>query len=933
MTDIVTWEPSTLYLPGSLVAPRTIAPIVIGTLTNADFESGDSGWTKGTGWVIDSTSAFAGSWSAATTNTTLTDIESTPFAAVIPGQSVDGKCFVDYGSDVEGNAEGYLRLNWYTSGDVLISSSDGAGLLSTGASSETDLFLLPTGDKLLLPDGTSRLFLPTIATYKEITITAIAPATAAKAKIAFRARVTLGTLRIDNFSWDVLASGTPTGAGLVFKAIQSDTGLSGVNEPTWPTVAGNTVIDNEVTWEGLSANTVTWEASSILTSGATEPAWPIIGDAVISDNNISWKTVRLNIEDKNCPQTKEVAISASKIFAGDDDIVRFSATLNPRDWTSFADAGFLPTGLHQEGEVGVSALGVYRGNLAVWSPSTFQIWQVDPDPAAMALLDSMEGVGSTKFKAVMPVANDLFFLAALGVRTVSIAEAAQNLATGDAGLPIDTLVQAENTDLVEPLAMYYPSAGQFWLAFPPTTSSVPGNLNPLEPIAGVCTSIATTSVGQPLGPTAPAICEGTGGDFISETSPDTKSIGLSDSKAVCCTMGFSHISPIHSSGVQRKMFEITRIASESRFFPSLDSNGVVHIEAKNISNVLILDVEISNNGVSMLDSESHLMGCVFNMDDSTKREIWLDGVDVTNDQDYVTWKVYTDDLIHLKGAVTDDMAYYFGGGYDALAASIAGWGSGTGNAFNIGLETLGFLSFSDSCTLVPRAMWDDNKNVLDPQGDYTGWYSTQPPCAFSTSFYKQAGSWALNFEKPVAIAGNSYGQVENSPNQLPATQVNQNQGTDVGGVFNPPSTVPAKSKILLALPHWENLSTGMAANYINLNNYSSIGFSGFFVTDVDTLNDWEQTTPLGGRRISVSTTFAGNTMTLKTIGYSDKRWYRKAALVLTDNNGFIVDWVYRNGKNYNIGGQITIPADGDTYWIIPTSDTGYITWLFEDISP
>jgi len=681
---------------------------------------------------------------------------------------------------------------------------------------------------------------------------------------------------------------------------------------------------------------VTWETSCIMTSGSSEPIFPTISGAMVSDNDIAWKTVRLDIEDKNCPQTKEVAIAGSKIFAGDKDITRYSATLNPRDWTSFGDAGFLPTGLQQKNEVGVSALGVYRGHLAVWSPSNFQLWQVDPDPASMALLDSMESIGSTKFKAVMPVADDLFFLAALGVRTVGIAAASENLAAGDAGLPIDPLVQIENTTEVEPLALYYPSAGQFWLAFPPSTTSEPGEgtKDPQQAIQGICASIGTAKVGQPLGPTAPAISESNAlGDFIDEISPDTKGIALSDTKAFCCTAGFSHISPIHSTGNPRKMFEITRITTESRFFPSLDSDGVFHVEARNISNELILDVEVSNNGVSMLDSKSHLIGCVFNMDDPTKRAIRLDGFDRTNDPDYVTWKVYKDDKVHLKGATTDDMAYTFGGGYDPIAGAISGWGSGTGNAFSIGLETLGFLSFSDSCTLVPEAMWDDNQNVLDPQGDYTGWYSTQPPCAFSTSFHKQAGLWGLNFELPFLFTNNSYGDANVHPDQLPATQVNQNQGIDVIGFFAPPSAITAPSKIPLITPYWENLSSGMVENFIRLTDYSPIGFFNYFAIRVDSLNDWEQTRPISGGRISVSTSFAGNTLTLKTIGYGPKRWYRKAALILTDNNGFVVDWVYRNGENYNTGGQITIPDDGAVYWIIPISDTGYITWLFKDTSP
>jgi hypothetical protein len=105
-----------------------------------------------------------------------------------------------------------------------------------------------------------------------------------------------------------------------------------------------------------------------------------------------------------------------------------------------------------------------------FSSTTFQNWQVDPDPANMSLLDVMEGIGSTWQHAAQPVAKDLFYLAALGVRTVGISAGSTNLVNGDVGMPIDPLVRAAIaqaiTDGVEPRGLYYPSLGQYWLSFP-----------------------------------------------------------------------------------------------------------------------------------------------------------------------------------------------------------------------------------------------------------------------------------------------------------------------------------------------------------------------------------------------------------------------------------------------------------------------------------
>lgn len=172
-----------------------------------------------------------------------------------------------------------------------------------------------------------------------------------------------------------------------------------------------------------------------------QPAWPTDMGALVQDGTINWRAVPRRVEDERCPRTKVVAIVASKVFAADKDIVRYSATANPLDWSTADDAGYLPTGLQQANSNDVAVLAPYRANLAPMNASSFQNWQVDPDPASMALLDQMDGIGSVWPKAAIPVANDLFYLSQLGVRTIGIANAAENLASGDVGAPIDILVQ------------------------------------------------------------------------------------------------------------------------------------------------------------------------------------------------------------------------------------------------------------------------------------------------------------------------------------------------------------------------------------------------------------------------------------------------------------------------------------------------------------
>lgn len=434
--SIAIWKPGTVYLPEALVIPTTNEGAAVTDIPNPAFESGDTGWTKGGGWAINASSPFEGTNSAQFSGTAQADLINSTKVDCVPGKSITAQCFVQQGAGAV--AQCAVMLVWYDTGGSEISRSVGNAVGDSG-----------TG------------------IWKSSSVSAVAPPLTTGVSIgAVASNGNVDACWVDNFQWNYVTG--VAASVLAYRATQAEAGISGVAEPVWPTVVGGTVVDNEVTWEAVETGTVTWEASSILTSGVSEPTWPQEEGAYVSDNTIAWKASSLRIADENCPHTKVVAIAASKVFAGDVDVVRFCATLNARDWTSSDDAGFLPSGLQQKGQVGVDAMGVYRGNLAVWSASTFQVWQVDPDPAAMALLDAMEGVGSTFQQAVQPVSNDLFFLAALGVRTVSISAGANNLATGDAGVPIDTLVQDEmyETD-IEPVATYYPGAGQFWLAFRP----------------------------------------------------------------------------------------------------------------------------------------------------------------------------------------------------------------------------------------------------------------------------------------------------------------------------------------------------------------------------------------------------------------------------------------------------------------------------------
>lgn len=432
------WQPGTLYPPGSIVQPASAPPAVSPAIVNPNFDSGLTGWATSGSGVLAASGGFNGANCVSFSGAVGSVSVSVAFP-VTPGQQINAGCQIRAFGGSAGNL-GDLNLVWFTSGMALISDTQGGQIQQSG--------------------GTS---------YRAASVSGTAPALAAFVKVrADASPAGGGTVLVDAFTWDYVEP--VTAAGFIYKAVQPTTGASASTEPVWPVIVSTTVVDGAVTWQCLAGTRVEWEANPLLVSGATEPVWPTTVNGTVADGTIVWTADARRVTDENCPQSKVVAIMASKVFAANEDIVRFSATANPLDWTAEKDAGFLPTGLQQSNSNNMAVLAPYRANLAAFNASSFQNWQVDPDPSAMALLDQMDGIGSTYHKAAVAVGDDLIFLAALGVRSVGRTGASESLGSGDIGSPVDPLVQeaiaAALAAGIEPLGAYYPALGQYWLAFP-----------------------------------------------------------------------------------------------------------------------------------------------------------------------------------------------------------------------------------------------------------------------------------------------------------------------------------------------------------------------------------------------------------------------------------------------------------------------------------
>lgn len=439
-TKVTTWSAGTNYAPGAVVVPTSSQGAFINAIPNGDFEggSGAGGWTftdpaGSAQWAFNTVLPYQGaeciaipggaSIGAGGALATMTS-----FSLVTPGQSVTASAYVNPNNN-GANLTVWIQLNWYNAGDGFISA---------------------TGNQQNEQEGFG---------YRKASVTGIAPAGAAHCRVAIGAGSGTNSRNAgfaDLVTWN-LATPAPV-TNFLFEAVQPSAASSAATEPTWPTTLGATVLDGGVTWKAIGTSIITWQAIPLMQSGFTAPIFPTtigntVGDfSTYSNQNgyittlcsLSWLCVDRHVADPNCPNTNAVTIGASHVFAGSNDIVDYSAAVNPIDWTSTNNAGYLPTGLNNYGDNPVAVLALYRGNLIAFNASGYQMWQIDPDPQEMALLDA-QPIGSIYPQAAQSVANDLLFLTEVGVRNLGTIGATANMAIGNTGQPVDPLVTAQAT--------------------------------------------------------------------------------------------------------------------------------------------------------------------------------------------------------------------------------------------------------------------------------------------------------------------------------------------------------------------------------------------------------------------------------------------------------------------------------------------------------
>lgn len=427
------WQPGFTYVPGSLARPTGGQQQVQTVPSNPNFEGSLTGWTVqgAAGWSYVTDKVYDGVGSAKYIGNGLTLLVNNIRAPVVPGQAITSFCVVSLDQQASDDCSARIINLWYDiSGNLINDGNPGPPVIYKAKS----------------------------GVWQQSIHTSTAPAGAAFASFGISAAADgAAFVRVDGTGWFYTYAGPPD--GLVYKAVQASPAKSASTEPAWPPTLGVTVVDGGVTWEGVLATQIVYTARPVNRSGATEPVWPTSLGGVIHDGTIDWTLTTPAVYDANCPNTKQVAIAAGKVFGGDKDITRYSSTMNPLDWSTPEDAGFIAHGLQSVQEPNCTALAVYRGNLAIITASNLQLWKTDPDPLAILILDTVESVGTIYNRGSVPVSQDVFFISQQGIRSISVSASQEAMGEGDIGNPVDTVVRDLLGADSDPVAVFFPNLG------------------------------------------------------------------------------------------------------------------------------------------------------------------------------------------------------------------------------------------------------------------------------------------------------------------------------------------------------------------------------------------------------------------------------------------------------------------------------------------
>ncbi len=204
---------------------------------------------------------------------------------------------------------------------------------------------------------------------------------------------------------------------------------------------------------------------------APPPGFASIGGTVVRDvvrHHYIDGTLPTLVSDVNCTHGASATVAASRIYTTGGEVVRYSAAGDARDWTTGSDAGFLPVALRHDQRSECTAVGTFRGELAVFFAEGAQLWNVEVDPSATEFMQLLSGVGTTEPHSLDSFYQDLAFLSPYGIRSIAVQQTVERIDESDVGVAIDALVVpsiTEHAGGARIIGAWLQQIGQYWVMF------------------------------------------------------------------------------------------------------------------------------------------------------------------------------------------------------------------------------------------------------------------------------------------------------------------------------------------------------------------------------------------------------------------------------------------------------------------------------------
>ena len=163
----------------------------------------------------------------------------------------------------------------------------------------------------------------------------------------------------------------------------------------------------------------------------------------------------------------------NKMHSGGESLVNFSAVGDAAWWNRDSNAkpgaGFINAATQDQGLQQVSGLGIYQGQLAIFSATSIQTWSIDADPGNNVFLDVLQNVGTKSPGSILSYGNnDVFFLNSTGIRSMKARDSSNAAYVSDVGTAIDTFVEPylrtlTADQIAAASAVADPKDGRYWL--------------------------------------------------------------------------------------------------------------------------------------------------------------------------------------------------------------------------------------------------------------------------------------------------------------------------------------------------------------------------------------------------------------------------------------------------------------------------------------